>query len=632
MLYTGPALPAERRGTPVDGRSENYWTRTGQPRYSRRAVLRGAAVAGTGLLGAFAVACSSSSSKSKPAGSASSAPGQAAPRQAGSTAAAQTAQPQTNQAGVLTGLIGRTGKNPSAETPVRGGTFVVALAANPPTLDPQMTNSANTMSAASAVLSRLYRFKSSWDVATANNHDIEPDLAQSFESPDGLTWTYKLRPDAKFQNLAPVDGRTVEAADVKASFTRAVSPTAANRGALLMIDPNKIETPDKTTVVFKLNYPYAPFSKLMASSVYSWIMPHEGTEGAYDPAKKLIGSGPFLLDSYTPDVALTFKRNPDWFEKGRPYVDGIKEPIVPDPAQRLAQFSAGNLDMVTPLQDDVPTMTKQNPKAEVIQNIGNGNGIMYYQLSDPSSIFQDIRVRQAASLAVDRKAYGKVYYGDKYIRTFNVTPDFGKWVITYDELPQETKQWYDVDLQRAKQLMEAAGGAKLSIKLLMPVGSPADPLLKNQSETINSMLGALPWKVTYVPIDYIKDWQGGGKGYLYGSMPADSMAWWGLAIRTDVDEYLYGFWHSKGSSNISHVNDPKLDGMIDKARTILNEDDRLKAYKDVQRYILDNVYCLTGMVNGVGYTLAQPHVRNLTIGDGLFGPGPDVWGQLWLAS
>jgi len=338
------------------------------------------------------------------------------------------------------------------------------------------------------------------------------------------------------------------------------------------------------------------------------------------------------LDSYTPDVALNYKRNPDWFEKGRPYVDGVKQAIVPDPAQRLAQFTAGNLDIGAPLQEDVPTMTKQNPKAEVLQNIGNGNGIMYYQLSDPSSIFQDIRVRQAASLAVDRKAYGKVYYGDKYIRTFNVTPDFGKWVITWDELSQDTKQWYDADLTKAKQLMDAAGGAKLSIKLLMPVGSPADPLLKNQSETMNSMLSALPWKLTYVPIDYIKDWQGGGKGYLYGSMPADSMAWWGLAIRTDVDEYLYGFWHSKGSTNISHLNDSKLDGLIDKARTILNDDDRLKAYKDVQKYLLDNVYALAGMVNGVGYTLVQPRIHNWTVADSLFGPGPNVWGNLWITS
>jgi peptide/nickel transport system substrate-binding protein len=598
---------------------ESYWTRRARRQYGRRAMLKGAAVAGAGLAGAFALACGGASKSGTPAAGGAN---QALPTVAGTV--------QANQQGALDTLNGRSGKDAKGETPVRGGTYTLAQGANPPTLDVHGTLSANTTGPASAVMSRLYRFKSFHEVTASFNKEIEPDLAVSYESPDAVVWTYKLRQDAKFHNVAPVNGRAVTSADVKASFTRAVAPTAAARGSLLMIDPDKIETPDDHTVVFKLNYPYAPFSKLMASSIFAWIMPREGVDGGYDPAKRIIGSGPFTFESYQPDVAINLKRNPEWFEKGRPYIDNVKIAIVPDPAQRLAQFSGGNLDWVTVLQEDMPTMTKQNPKAEVIRAIGNGNGIMYYQLSDPKSIFQDIRVRQAASLAVDRKAYGKIYYGDQFIRTFNVTPDFGKWVITWDELSQETKQFYDADLTKAKQLMEAAGGSKLSIKLLMPVGSPADPLLKNQSETMNSMLKALPWNLTYVPIDYIKDWQAGGKGYNFGTMPADSMAWWGLAIRTDVDEYLYGFWHSKGSTNISHLQDAKLDGMIDKARTIVNDDDRLKAYKDVQKYLLDNVYCLCGMVNGVGYTMVQPRVRNFTIGDGLFGPGPNVWGQLWV--
>ncbi len=587
-------------------------------RYSRRALLYSAALAGAGaaLLG---LGCTSRSAR-QPAGGGASATG----------AARGTAVGGGQQQGVAA-LIGRTGTEPKGETPVRGGTLVVAQAGNPPTFDVHKTFTAFTMMPVSGALSRLYRFKSFWDVAASNNHEIEPDLALSYETPDGITWTYKLRPNARFHDVPPVNGRMVDAEDVKATFVRALDPTSANRGSLLMIDPNRIETPDRQTVVFKLNYPFAPFSRLMASSLYSWILPREGVEGIYDPARRLIGSGPFILDSYQPDVALTFKRNPNWFEAGKPYVDGVKIAIIPDQAQRYAQFTAGNLDVVGVLQEDLETMQRQNPKAERIQNVGNGNGIMYYQLGDPSSVFQDVRVRQAISLAVDRAAYGKVYYGDKYIRTFNVTPDFGKWVITWEELSPETQQWYNYDLPRAKQLMEAAGGAKIAVKMIYPVGNPADPLLKNQGETVYSMLTALPWKVTYVPVDYTKDWLAGGKGYAYGSLPSDAMAWWGLAVRHDVDEYLSQYWYSKSTLNISRLNDPKLDAMIDKARTILNDDERLKAYKEVQKYILDNVYCLCGMVNGLGYSLVQPRVRNLTLGDGLLGPGPTIWSNLWLA-
>jgi peptide/nickel transport system substrate-binding protein len=606
----------------VNTRDMSLWRLSARRTYGRRAVLRGGGtVLGAGLAGAFALACGSG--EGKPSGSSG---GVSTSSGAGQAAATQAAQSQD-----LGGLIGRTGKDAKGETPVRGGTFVTTLTGNPNTLDPHMTVSINTSTPASAVMSRLFRFKTAWDIATANNKEIEPDLALSVEAADAATWTYKLRPDAKFQNIAPVNGRAVTADDVKATFVRAVAPTSANRGSLLMIDPAKIETPDQQTVVFKLNYPYAPFPKLMASAIFAWVLPREGVDGVYDPAKRMIGSGPFILETYQPDVALTFKRNPDWFEKGRPYVDGVKLAIIPDPAQRMAQFTAGNTDFVAPIQNDLPTVQQQNPKAEIIRNVTNGNGIMYYQLSDPSSIFQDIRLRQAASLAADRKAYGKVYYGDKYVRTFNVNPDYGKWVLGWDELSAETKQWYDFDLQKAKQLMDAAGGAKLSIKMAYPMGNPAEPLLKDQSETIFSMLKALPWNITYTPIDYIKDWQAGGKGYNFGGMPADSMAWWGLAQRTDVDELLYGFWHSKSTGNISKLNDPKYDALIDKARTLINEEERVKAYKEAQKYLLDNVYSLTGMVNGITYNVVQPRVRNYTLGDA-FGLAANGWTQLWLAT
>ena len=94
-------------------------------------------------------------------------------------------------------------------------------------------------------------------------------------------------------------------------------------------------------------------------------MPREAVAGAYDPAKKIIGSGPFLFDSYTPDVAIVFKKNPDYFEKGQPYVDAVKATIVPDAAQRMAQFTGGHLDWLNVAStNDVPTMTQSNPKAE----------------------------------------------------------------------------------------------------------------------------------------------------------------------------------------------------------------------------------------------------------------------------
>ena len=207
------------------------------------------------------------------------------------------------------------------------------------------------------------------DPKATTNHVIEPELGQTAESPDATTWTIKLRPDAKFHNIAPVNGHPVEAEDVKATFQRALDPSTSNpnRGALSMIDVNQIQTPDKQTVVFTLKYPYSPFRSLLASPAYSSIYPREAFAGSYDPAKVVIGSGPFTLDSAQPDVAFVYKKNPGYFEKDRPYVDAVRMAVIVDPSQQFAQFTGGNVDEYLAPIDNLEVAKQRNPKAAVIK-------------------------------------------------------------------------------------------------------------------------------------------------------------------------------------------------------------------------------------------------------------------------
>lgn len=571
---------------------ERLW-RWRHVRYSRRRLLRSAALAGVGLSGAVAVAC--------------------AGRGDG------TARP------VATGPSGQGAEEP----PQPGGIYNSYEQANPPTLDPHRTSAVTTMRAVSPVMSRLLRFKSTQNVEASYNLETEGDLALSVESPDAVTWIIKLRPDARFHNVAPVDGRSVEAEDIKVTFTRAAEPTNPNRGSLAVIDPAQIETPAKDTVVFKLKYPYAPFPKLLASGVYGWIFPRE-VGARYEPAKQIIGSGPFLFESFTPDVTFVYKRNPDWFEQGRPHVDGVRHAIIPDAAQRLAQFTAGNIDVVGGLYiDDLETMKRNNPRAQVIGRWDQGGPIVYFQLGDPASPFQDIRLRRAVSLAIDRNSFAKALLRDQWQQSFNVPLNMGKWALKLSDLPAETAQWYTYNLERAKRLVEEAGATGMTVKLLYPTPHPRDPYLKTAAETVANMLSALPWKLSLVFIDYNKDWVGGGKGVRYGNFPSDSLVLTGIEGRTDVDEYLYGWWHSKSTSSISRVQDTALDAMIERARTLLNEDERVKASIEIQRYMADKVYSGAGNPSGFVYTMVQARVRNYTTGDE-YGIGTSTWGKLWL--
>jgi peptide/nickel transport system substrate-binding protein len=599
----------------LSGNSDNYWARAARGRYSRRSVLRGVALSGAGLAGASLLAC-----KASPGGTGSS---------------QQAAQAPQKPKSAISSMEGRTTTTePPGDTPVAGGTLNWYMTGNPASLDPTQNVSVNTLYLGSGALSRVFRFKTPWDPVAAANQDTEPDLGASAESPDGVTWTVKLRPGSKFQNLPPVNGHAVEAEDIKASFVKATGPSGINAGNLSFIDTTQIQTPDKQTVVFKLKYPYAPFPKELASASYSWIFPREALSGDYDTTKKLIGSGPFVWDTYTPDVAVSWKKNPDYFEKGRPYVDAVKMAVIPDAGTRNAQFTGGHLDYLgMPLLDDVPTLQQQNPKAEMLKVITSGNGVMYYNLRDSSSVFQDIRVRQAVSLAMDRDAYaaGTGFKPGEYVQTFTVPPNVGKWAAMAEDYPADTMQWYKYDLAKAKQLMEAAGGSKITVRMLYPAGNPADPQLGRQAEIAFSMLKQLPWNISYSTVDYNKDWINGGKGIGYpgGGVPADAMAWWGWSARTEVDEYLYSFWHSKGAGNFGHYDDPQIDAGIEKARTVLNEDDRVNAYKDVQRYIASKVYVLMGMMNGQAYYFTAPHAHNYRYGD-TYSPGTATWAQMWL--
>ena len=497
-------------------------------------------------------------------------------------------------------------QNPAAAGPPRrGGTFTYYWNANPPSLDPQFFSTGATTSFACAMMSGLFRFKIAADPQISLNHDLENELAVSAESPDALTWTIKLRPDATFHNIPPVNGHAVEAEDIKATFVRGVtSQQNPNRGTIAMIDPEQIETPAKDTIVFKLKYPYAPLTSLMASVQYGLIYPREVLTGGYDPGKQIIGSGPFVFESYTPDVQLVMKRNPNYFEQGLPYLDGVRHAIIPATAQQEAQFAAGNLDLLHVAQNDMPSATKSAPSARVIKTIGGGDFSVYFQLGDPSSPFQDIRLRQAVSMAIDRDAMGKSLDDGLYEPGFIINLSLGQWALHFNQLDPSVQQYYTYNLQQAKQLVQQAGGSNLNLKLAYPAHafqSDFDTL----AQDVFNMLHALPWNITLVPVDYNKDYLAGGKGYLYGFFPADTMVLGGLNPFGEVDQYIHLYWYSTSPSNKEHLKDPTIDTMADKARGIIDVQARRQAYLDIQKYIVSKVYSATGLPNGYTYTLTQ---------------------------
>jgi len=552
---------------------ESYWTQSARALLSRRRLggLTGSVAATSALL----VACSSGARPS-----------------AGSGAAGQTA----------------------AGSPKPGGTYSVAIAANAP-LDPQLISQQPTELVAGGVMSRPFRYKTGSDPSTILNHDPEGDLAVSAESPDGVTWTLKLRPDAKFHETAPVNGHAVEAEDVKATYTRALSlDRNPNRGALGMIDPSQIQAPDKSTVVFTLKYAYAPFRSILASPSYSWIFPREALAGTYDPSKTVIGSGPFTLDTATPDVEYVLKRNPAWFEKGRPYVDSVRLAVITDTAQQLAQFSSGHLDEVQIPSNDVETMQRDNPKAMLLKSPPSSGANLYFQLGDPASIFLDLRVRQAFSMLLDRDSIAKAIFNNQYVTSLFVPPNLGKWSLRPDQLDVATAPFYKFNSAEAKKLLDAAGLSNLALKYAFTTNSSGVDVGRNAvTETVNSMLNAGGIKTTAVQLDFQKDYIDQGKGYRQGYFSKDTVLFGASQVFTEIDDFVFGYFDSKSTQNQEHLTDTAVDGMIAKARTLVDDGARLQAYLDIQRYTAGKMYIVpTGF--GYAFRMVQPRVQNFNLG------------------
>ncbi len=564
------------------GRDGEYWTRGG--RYTRRTVLR---VAGAIAAAGTVAACGRSS-----AGSAKNAP------------AAAHSQPKP------------------------GGTLNLFATGNAADLDPHRTGSAmGSQPIVGHVLSRLLRFEAGADPAVTFGTEVEADLALSWESPDAQTWTFKLRPGAKFHDIAPVNGHAVEAADIKASFQRALSiPENPGRAFVSMVDANQITTPASDTVVFKLKSPDGPFPKTIAASV-SAILPREALAGSYNPSKVVIGSGPFTMDSYTPDVAMVFKKNPNWYEAGHPYVDVSRVAIIPDSAQQLAQFTAGNLDLATPIaMNDLPTAQASNPRAQVINVLQRAEWIVFSHLNDPTSPYRDVRVRRALSLAIDRDAIGRSVLGNKYAVAGLAQPAFGKWAMTLDQLGTSAQN-FKYDPTTAKQLVSAAGAADAFHTLYYPVGGYG-PQFEAAIQAMNPMLNAVGFKTRTVQLDFLKDFNGGGKGITYGFYPLDALSTANVGGYSTIEDWLVSNFVPGTNRDKTQVEDQTLVSMSQKMTALTDENERLKAVYDIERYIADQVYYVVAPYPYIA-TLVQPRVQNYQYSVNT--PETESYTRLWLA-
>jgi peptide/nickel transport system substrate-binding protein len=353
-----------------------------------------------------------------------------------------------------------------AGAPKRGGTLTYMIAADaPPSFDGHRETTFATVHAAAPFYSVLIRVPPDDPASTT---EFVCDLCTDMPKPaDGdKTYTFKIRPDVKFH-----DGSKLTAADVADSWNRIVFPppgtTSARVSYYAMID--KIEAPDDATVVFRLKYATTAFLPALADP-YAWIYKKEIL--AKDPQwyeKNIMGSGPFKFVAYEIGQSIKGERNPDYYRKGQPYLDGFVAIFAAKQSVRVeairADRAATEFRGLPPAARD--ELVKVAGNSVVIQesdwNCGN-----IVTLNHKKKPFDDVRVRRALALAVDQWNGAPALAKIATVRTVGgIAFPSSPLAATKEELQEMAGYWPDIEKSRteARRLLKEAGVEGLKFEL-----------------------------------------------------------------------------------------------------------------------------------------------------------------------
>ena len=468
--------------------------------------------------------------------------------------------------GVGTPSVAAAGEGP---TPKRGGVLTIGQDENPIGLDPHKTAAFSTGNIAEHIYTCLLR----WD-ATASH--VEPDLATSWENPDPQTFVFHLRDGVKFHN-----GDALTSEDVKFTFQRLVDPATRSPWVSIFSVISAIETPDPRTVVFRLANPFSPFLNYLATVKYTAIVSREDVRQRGDLIKGGTGTGPFMLEDFRPNSLIRLKRNADYYEPGLPYLDGLDFRIIPDEGSRMAALRAGSVQLTwlgrpdsAAQMRDVPDIVAPEPKSY--------SRLLLLEFDQRRPPFNDVRVRRAFSLALNRELIVKVVWRGHAGLTASLPPVQEPFAVPSGDvlgLPYARE-----DVAAAKALMAEAGLAA-GFETIFAV-SPANYGDVQIAQMVQQMVGRVGIRIKILQ----KEWSNLVADFQSTESPI-SMA--GLVWGPDPDTNISIRLDSRSTVNPGKTPDPVLDELLAKARQSYDATERASLYRAVQQRVADMAYVIT---------------------------------------
>ena len=492
----------------------------------------------------------------------------------------------------------------AAQTPKRGGIFRLA-GFDPPHFDPHATPHWWTAINLSFTHNSLVKVKAGPGVAPGTL-PIEPSLAESWTQPSDTTWVFKLRKGVRWHNKPPVNGRELTAEDVKYTYERALT-VKGNPQRAEVDEIDKVEALDRYTVKFTTKEPYAWFLDVSAQTR---ILAREAGEkfGDFKKPESVIGTGPWMLERYEPNVRVTYVRNPSFFLPGLPYADAIEMTIDPDPASRFAGWMSGRYDFGPELgtvvrRVDLDVAKQRRPNLQTVEFIWPVATIAVVKIDEEP--FKDIRVRRALAMAGNWQEMAEANpfaLGHAAVNPA-VPAALREWSIPIDQLPPDGRRLYEHNPKEAKALLAAAGyasGFKMPVESTASWGSDMVDL---------AQIYVRNWKNVGIDCD-LKMKEGGA---FIASVLGRKFEKAAITLRggaTAADPYLVAAHLPGQPQNVAGVNDPKLTEMIKLQRGTFDVAKRREIVYDIQRYLSQQVYYLYTSPSAKVVGAWEPYVKN----------------------
>jgi ABC-type transport system substrate-binding protein len=463
----------------------------------------------------------------------------------------------------------------------RGGTFVESINWTYPSLDSHLS-SQPFMAGFEAMYNTLVRFELA-DPKTGEQK-VVGDLAESWEQPDAKTMVFKLRQGVTFH-----DGSSFDAEVAAWNMLRVRDhPKSQWKTQLAVLET--AEALNKSTLRLRLKTPSPGFLRSLAYA--SGARVYMNSKAAVDKlgedgfARSPVGTGPFKFKQWVTDDRLILERNPNYFETGAdgkplPYLDGFVGRFVPDPTVALVDMRAGAVQLVEWLPTKDAAAVKADPNLVLYELPWAGQNYFKVGFNAKASPFNDVRVRQAALMGIDRAGMAKALgFG---VGVPHYYPFWLPRTLGYDETV--TKNEYNP--AKVKELLTAAGYPNgVSIELKVISREPENTI----GEFAQQMWSAVGIKTKLVSLERLA-WIDAVRANNFQA------AFWRGVFQTVVDPDVLKTRIKCGApANWAQVCDPDIDKLMDEGGATMDPKKRHEIYRNVLRLVQERAYIGTGIV------------------------------------